>query len=44
MTDDQGGFTLSVPVDAKTLIVSYRDFPKQEITIGDRTKFEITIK
>ncbi len=44
VTDIDGNFTLKVPEDANTLVVSYTGFNTQEITIGNRTNFDITME
>lgn len=43
ITDVDGNFTLTVPDDAQTLVVSYIGFTTTEITIGDRTIFDIAL-
>lgn len=39
----EGGFTLEVPTNAKTLVFSFIGFQTQEIEIGNQTLFSITL-
>ncbi|HSC53982.1 MAG TPA: TonB-dependent receptor [Phnomibacter sp.] len=43
-TKADGTFTLTVPADAKTLVVSFVGKELQEITIGNKTTFSISLK
>ncbi|TRX60768.1 TonB-dependent receptor [Fulvivirga sp. M361] len=43
IADVNGRFSISIPEDAKTLIVSYIGFQSREIGIGDQTTFDITL-
>lgn len=44
ITDVNGEFRLSIPEDAKSLIVSFVGFAPQEVTIGGQTQFEISLQ
>ena len=44
ITDVNGSFQLSVPDNAKILIVSFVGYVSQEITIGNQTNFDITLE
>lgn len=44
ITDLDGNFELSIPSSAKELIVSFVGYDNQNITIGDKTHFDITLK
>ena len=44
VTDLDGMFTLSVPVDAKTLVISYLGMETVETQIGNRTTFNVVLK
>jgi iron complex outermembrane receptor protein len=41
--DAQGNFTLSIPASAKTLVISSVGYPGQEVSIGSKTSYEITL-
>ncbi len=43
VTDDQGGFTLAVPDDAKFLTLSYIGFETKDVEIGNRKLFNIQL-
>jgi len=43
LTDNEGKFQLDVPDDAETLIVSYLGYETQELSIGDKRTFNITM-
>jgi len=43
VTDSEGNFTLSVPVNGRILVFSYADMTTQEQNIGDRTNFTIAM-
>ncbi|HXB45206.1 MAG TPA: SusC/RagA family TonB-linked outer membrane protein [Puia sp.] len=42
-TNVSGAFTLNVPATAKTLVISSVGFTQQEIAIGDKESFEISL-
>ena len=42
--DATGNFTLTAPDDAQTLVFSYIGYAGQEIPIGDRTRFDVTLQ
>lgn len=42
-TDANGNFQLTIPDDAKTLVFSMAGFQKQEIAIGSKSEFNITL-
>ena len=42
-TDIDGNFTLSIPADAKTLLVSFVGMIAKEITIGNASSFRVTL-
>lgn len=42
-TDMDGTFSLDIPDEATTLVVSYIGFVTQQITVGDQTFFEIAL-
>ncbi len=44
VTDGNGIFKLSVPASATTLIISYIGYLKQEVPIGAKTEFDITLQ
>lgn len=44
VTNTEGNFTIVVPPAAKSIIVSSLNFATQEIPIGDKTSFEISMK
>lgn len=44
ITDVEGNFSLSVPDDAEVLEVSYVGFITQEVSIANRTSFEISLR
>lgn len=44
ITDLDGNFTLSVPASAKELVISFIGYENQIVTIGSKTKFDITLK
>lgn len=44
VTDGNGVFKLSVPASATTLIISYIGYLKQEVPIGAKTEFDITLQ
>ena len=43
-TDGQGRFSLSLPANARTLSVSYQGFLLQDIAIGNKTSFDVSLK
>lgn len=43
-TDVEGRFTLNVPAGSKTLVVSFIGMKTQEVEIGSRTEFTITLQ
>ena len=43
VTDIDGTFTLTVPTEAKILVLSYVGYFSQEVEIGDRTVFDILL-
>ena len=43
VTDLDGNFTLSIPDDAETLLISYVGFQTTEISIGAQSSFDITL-
>lgn len=43
ITDLDGGFTLKVPQNAQTLLFSFMGLTSQEVAIGGKTKFNITL-
>jgi TonB-dependent starch-binding outer membrane protein SusC len=43
-TDSDGNFSLSVPDNAETLIISYIGYVTQEISIGSQTVFNVTLQ
>lgn len=43
ITDIDGKFSLSVPQDAETLVFSFIGMETQEVAIGDRTTFSVTL-
>lgn len=43
-TDIDGRFTLAVPATATRLVFSFVGYASQEIPIGDRTKFNVTLE
>ncbi len=43
-TDMDGNFTLRVPEDAETLLISYIGYKSQEVAIGNQTTFNITME
>lgn len=43
-TDDQGRFTLSIPVNANSIEVSYIGFAPQEVILGTNSNFEIVLE
>jgi hypothetical protein len=44
ITDASGSFSISVPNGSSVLVVSYVGFFAQEITVGNRSSIEITLK
>lgn len=44
VTDSKGNFTLNIPANAKTLVVSGVGFVSQEISIGLETSFSVSLK
>lgn len=44
ITDFDGRFSLSVPADSRTLVVSFVGMSSQEIAIGTQTEFNIVLK
>ncbi|WP_229213763.1 SusC/RagA family TonB-linked outer membrane protein [Dyadobacter psychrotolerans] len=44
ITDVNGNFSISVPNASSVLVVSYVGFLAQEITVGNRTSIDITLK
>jgi len=42
-TDATGAFKLNIPVSAKTLVISSVGFTQQEITIGTKESFEVSL-
>jgi hypothetical protein len=42
-TDIDGNFTLSVPNDAATIVVSYMGYKTVELPVGTQTRFDITL-
>lgn len=44
ITDVDGNFTLQAPVDAKVLEVSFMGYKPQEITVGNKTNFNIFLE
>lgn len=42
-TDSDGNFSLSLPVDAKSLVFSFVGMRTQEIIVGNKTTFNITL-
>ena len=44
ITNAQGSFTLNVPTDAKILVFSFVGYKRQEISIGIKTNFNITLE
>lgn len=44
ITNLDGSFTLSVPDDAESLIISYIGFKTQEIAIGGRSTFDVSLQ
>lgn len=43
VTDMDGNFSLNLPQGAKVLVVSYMGMQTQEVTIGNRTQFDIQL-
>ena len=43
ITDVEGNFTLSVPEDANTLVVSYIGYEQKEVEIGNQVNFNIEL-
>src|SRR4051812_14914022 len=43
-TDADGNFSFTAPADAKTLSISYVGYISRDITIGDKTKFVVTLE
>jgi hypothetical protein len=43
ITDMNGGFSLSVPSDAKTLVISFVGMVTQEVVIGTKTTINVTL-
>ena len=43
VTDMDGNFSLNLPQGAKILVVSYMGMQTQEVTIGNRTQFDIQL-
>ena len=43
-TDADGNFSLSVPANARTLSVSFQGFVLQDIAIGNRSSFDVSLK
>ena len=41
LTNANGGFSLSVPADAKTLVFSFIGMKSYEVAIGDQTSFDV---
>lgn len=44
VTDIEGNFSLSVPDDAQTLVVSFVGYQTQEVEIGNRSVIDITLQ
>ncbi len=44
VTNSDGEFTLSIPTDAETLVISFVGMLVQEISIGDQTQFNVTLR
>lgn len=42
-TDANGTFSLSVPANARTLSVSYQGYVLQDLTIGNRSSFDVSL-
>jgi len=43
VSDNNGNFSLSVPTDAKTLVFSFVGMKTQEVEIGDKSDYRITL-
>ncbi|MGK7396485.1 MAG: SusC/RagA family TonB-linked outer membrane protein [Candidatus Cyclobacteriaceae bacterium M3_2C_046] len=43
VTDIDGNFTLTIPEDAQTLVVSYVGYTSEEVSIGNKTNFSINL-
>lgn len=43
VTDESGDFSLAVPSEGKTLVFSFIGMATQEVVIGNRTRFEISL-
>lgn len=43
ITDVEGMFTLEIPEDAKTLVISYIGYVSQEMTVNNQSSFDITL-
>src|SRR5665647_2201868 len=43
VTGMDGGFSLSVPTDAKTLVISFVGMVTQEVAVGTKTTFNVTL-
>jgi TonB-linked SusC/RagA family outer membrane protein len=43
ITDDKGNFSLSIPDDAQTLVLSYVGYENMEVVIGNQKLFDIKI-
>ena len=43
LTNDEGKFTLEVPAEVTTLIISYIGYETQEVEIGGRTSIEVVL-
>jgi TonB-linked SusC/RagA family outer membrane protein len=44
VTDFDGNFSLSIPSDAQTLMISYIGYESQEVTIANQTVFNIVLR
>ncbi|ANE52232.1 SusC/RagA family TonB-linked outer membrane protein [Flavisolibacter tropicus] len=44
VTGSDGSFTLTVPADAKTLVISSIGFSTQELSVNDRSNFALTLQ
>jgi len=44
ITDVDGKFSITVPDDAETLVITYLGFQAQEVPIGDQTTFNIVLQ
>lgn len=44
VTDENGNFTIAAPANAQTIIFSYLGMVEQQLAIGNRTTFNVTLK